>query len=193
MFSIMKWNKLVIILIAIFSSILALMIYFNISNKEENVENKFDIEEQQEWEVIELDEDMLKAIEQMLDVEPKVEEIDLENADITEIKEEVNENDAVYKNPASIYCEENWWIRKEVKNYDWSIIWICKINWETIEEWKYYNEQLQQWNKPRNIERKQWTEDNLDEFKEMCESEWWIYTEEWEKINCNIDWELYDY
>jgi hypothetical protein len=72
-------------------------------------------------------------------------------------------------------------------------MWICEINWETIEEWKYYNEQLQQWNKPRNIERKQWTEDNLDEFKKMCENDWWIYLEELETISCNIDWELYDY
>jgi hypothetical protein len=50
---------------------------------------------------------MLKVIEQMLYVEPEVEEIDLENADITEIEEEVDDNDAIYKNPAEIYCEEN--------------------------------------------------------------------------------------
>lgn len=192
MFSVMKWNKWTIILIVIFSSVFASMIYFNINNKEEKNNNTFDIEEQQEWEVVELDEDMLKVIEQMLDVEPEVEEIDLENADITEIEEEVDDSDAVYKNPAEIYCEENWWTRKELKDYNWSTIWICEINWETVEEWKYYNEQLQQWNKPRN-EKNQWIEEDKLEFKSMCENDWWIYSEEWETINCNIDWELYDY
>lgn len=42
-------------------------------------------------------------------------------------------------NPASIYCEENWWILEFIKNNDWEF-WICNFDdWSACEERDFFN------------------------------------------------------
>lgn len=47
-------------------------------------------------------------------------------------------------NPASVYCEENWWILQIETAEDWSQSWICLFeDGSYCEEWSYFNNECQ--------------------------------------------------
>lgn len=49
-----------------------------------------------------------------------------------------NEENVWLANPASVYCEDNWWTLEIENSDEWSV-WICRFDdWSYCEEWSYY-------------------------------------------------------
>ena len=61
-------------------------------------------------------------------------------------------------NPASVYCEENWWTLNLEEGS-----WLCMFDDGTYcEEWSYYRNECQKWDTFYNMVNSEWTEwDNI--------------------------------
>lgn len=112
-------------------------------------------------------------------------------------------------NPASVFCEENWWILEIVSDESWDR-WKCIFeNWNWCEKWSYYNWECDEnsvindeisdnWQSSTvwklmafNGKEVEWNYNmTIDENGQMwatfCNSMWWIVIFDWDDISGTI-------
>lgn len=119
------------------------------------------------------------------------------------------ESETWIANPASAYCEKNWWILEIVSDESWDR-WKCIFeNWNWCEEWSYYNWECDEnslindeisnnsqnstdwklmafngkevgWNYNMTID------ENGQMWATFCNSMWWIVIFDWDDISGTI-------
>lgn len=85
-------------------------------------------------------------------------------------------------NPASAYCEENWWKISIAEKADWSQYWICTFDdWRLCEEWSLYRWDCAVW--WRKITWYIW------EYAKYCAITWNEFVNKWQDKNGDDIWD----